>query len=102
MFPNSDITKQFICAQTKAMYLICFGLSVCLTKSLIDKILHNDGYILIFDETLNRELQKKYMDLLIGLWKGSEIQTSYFDSQFMGHAAAVDILKVFESSIKDT
>ncbi len=101
MFPNSYIAKQFTCTQTKAMYLICFGLLVCFKKSLIDKILHSDGYVLMFDETLNRELQKKQMDLLIRLWEQDEIHTRYFNSQFMGHAAAVDILKVFESSIKD-
>ncbi len=48
-----------------------FGLSICFKKSLIDKILqYSDGYVLMFDEILNIELQMKQMDLLIRLWEG--------------------------------
>lgn len=32
------------------------------------------------------------------IWEGQEVQTRYYDSQFMGHATAADMEKVFETS----
>lgn len=62
IFPDSDITRKFICGEKKASYLTCFGIAPHFKSLLKEKVKSSDGYVLLFDESLNHELQKKQMD----------------------------------------
>ena len=57
IFPDSDIAKAMACAETKSMYLACFGIAPHFL-ALLEKKIKGDDYVLLFDESLNRELHK--------------------------------------------
>lgn len=49
------------------------------------------AYVLLFDESMNHELQEKQLDIHVRIWEGDHVQTSYLVSEFLGHAAATDL-----------
>jgi hypothetical protein len=67
MFPDSDLAKTMSCGETKSMYLSCFGIAPYF-KSLVEKTTKTNPYVVMFDESLNKELQKKQIDILIRTW----------------------------------
>jgi hypothetical protein len=60
MFPDGQIAKQFQCRERKAAYICVFGLSEYFLK-LLDRI--KGLYVVMFDESLNKKLQEKQMDI---------------------------------------
>jgi hypothetical protein len=60
MFPDSNIAQSVTISETKSMYLACFGIAPYLTRLLESKVQGTD-FVLMFDESLNKELQKKQM-----------------------------------------
>ena len=65
MFPDSNIARTMSCAETKSMYMTCFGLAPYFSL-LLEKKLKNQPFVLMFDESLNREIQKK-QTLFLGI-----------------------------------
>ena len=57
--------------------------------------------MLLFDESLDHELQKKQMDFHVRIWNYDKVETRYYDSQFLGHASAEDMLEKFHSCKED-
>lgn len=98
MFPDSDIAKSMTFGETKAMYLTCFGIAPYFSQ-LLEKKAKDQPYVLLFDESLNRELQKKQMDILIRIWDDNRVSSRYYKSDFLGHACAVDITTSFETNV---
>ena len=80
MFPESDITKKFTCGEKKASYLSCFGIAPYFKSLLKEKVKSSNGYVLLFDETLNHELQKKQMDFHVRIRNHDKVETHYYDS----------------------
>ncbi|CAM1297534.1 Uncharacterised protein g1835 [Pycnogonum litorale] len=97
MFPDSDIASKFSCGEKKSAYLCVFGLGQHFKDLLLADV--KGPYTVMFDETLNKTSQKKQMDLHIRFWKGTEVVTRYFGSQFLGHATAEDMLTHFSEGI---
>ena len=95
MFPDSDIAKKCTCGEKKASYLTCLGIALYFKSLLKEKIRSADGYVLLFDESLNSELEKKQMDFHVRIWNHNKVETHYYDSQFLGHASAGDMLEKF-------
>ena len=56
------------------------------------------GFVLLFDESLNAELQKKQLDFHIRSWDHDRVVSRYFGSSFMGHASADDLMEKFEET----
>jgi hypothetical protein len=90
MFPDSEVAKNFSCSESKARYMATFGLAPYLLDVLMDKV-KDDYFVLLFDESLNKKVQQKQLDIYLRFWNGNEVQSRYFTSIFMGHARAVDI-----------
>lgn len=88
MFPDSEIVKQFQCAQRKASYLIGFGVVPYLQSQLRDRVKEINDYVVLFDESLNAGLQSKQMDIFVRFWDGNKVSTRYYTSKFVGHALA--------------
>ena len=97
MFPDSDIAKKFTCGEKKASYLTCFGIVPHFKSLLKEKVKSADGYVLLFDESLNHQLQKKQMDFHVRIWNHDKVETRYYGSEFLGHASAEDMLEKFHS-----
>ena len=94
MFPDSEIAKKFTCGEKKASYLV---LGLLHTSRVLKKVKSSDGYVLLFDESLNHELQKKLMDFHVRIWNHDKVETRYYNSEFLGHASAEDMLEKFHS-----
>jgi len=48
-----------------------------------------------YDESLNKVIQESEMDLVLRFWDtcNNKVQVLYWDSMFLGHATAADLLK---------
>ena len=68
MFPDSSIASKFALSETKARYFTSFGLGPYFLDMLKAKARSSDCLVLLFDETLNAELQKKQLDIHVRLW----------------------------------
>jgi hypothetical protein len=101
MFQDSAIAKSMSLGATKTMYLSCFGVAPYLRNLLVDKV-KNESFIMMFDETLNRELQKKQMDYVLRFWSGPTVQSWYLMSDFMGHGATTNIIDSMVSCVDNT
>ncbi|KAL1246701.1 hypothetical protein QQF64_034369 [Cirrhinus molitorella] len=97
MFPDSEIAKSFSCGQTKCAYICAYGLAPHFKSRLTNKLKSgNEDYVLLFDESLNRMTQSKQCDFHVRFWNGDQVQTQFFDTEFMGHARADDLKLAFE------
>ena len=99
MFPDSEVAKNFSCSESKARYMATFGLAPYLLELLMDKV-KDDCFVLLFDESLNKKVQQKQLDIYLRFWNGNEVQSRYFTSIFMGHARAVDIEEDLKKGIE--
>lgn len=88
MFPDSKIAAGFACGESKASYLCKFGLAPYFASELQKKARNSSNYVLLFDETLNHEIQQKEADVYLRFWDSDVVVTRYFDSKFVGHATA--------------
>lgn len=88
MFPESDIAKQFTCGERKAAYLTTFGIAPQFSSLMKAKAKKESEYVLVFDESLNREIKKSQLDMHIRFWDGNQVNSRYLTSFFMGHHTA--------------
>lgn len=92
MFTDSDIARSFACGKDKTAYILGFGIAPHFKKLLINSINDSGPYVLMFDESLNQSVKKKQMDIQVRFWKDDRVTSSYFGSQFLGHARAASAL----------
>ena len=95
MFPGHQVAEKFSCGRTKCGYYINHGLAPHFLKRLMTEVNESPKYVLLFDESLDKMLQKGQMDVLVRYWysqKGIAI-SRYFDSRFMGGANDEHILE---------
>ena len=67
MFPFDETAQKFSMGETKSMYVNVHGIAPYL-QSLQQNHVKKSEYVLLFDETLNQDLQKIQMDILIRNW----------------------------------
>lgn len=91
MFPDSNIASKFSCGDDKAAYLTTFGIAPHFSSLLLSKAKSATDYVLLFDESLNRPLQAKQLDVHVRFWDGEFVMSRYLDSHFLGHAYAADL-----------
>ena len=77
LFPDSEIAKKITCGSDKIAYMVTFGLGPHFQDLLKRRLNSSDGFVLLFDESLNRELNKKQMDIHVRYWYGNQVST-YF------------------------
>ena len=92
MFPDCVIAKNFACGKTKINYLICFGIVPYFREQLLQKIKEEGCLTVSFDKCLNTDFQKEQMDITVHYSHEDRVVTQYFNSQFVGHTAAADLL----------
>ena len=63
MFPGHQVAEKFSCGQTKCGYYINHGLALHFLGRLMTEVNESPKYDLLFDESLNKMLQKGQMDL---------------------------------------
>jgi len=75
MFPDSLIAEKMTMSERKCAYLSTFGLGPHFLTLLRDRVKTTDGFVLMFDESLNEQLQKKQLDILVRFWDGDKVFT---------------------------
>ena len=67
---------------------------------MLEKRLKDSEFVLLFDESLNKELQKKQLDMFVRLWDHDRVSSRYLISDFLGHGFATDLVDSFESKVE--
>ncbi len=98
MFPNHPVADRFALSESKTAYFVNHGLAPYYRNEL-EKRARGNNFVMLFDESLNRDLQKKQMDFYIRLWTEDTVRTHYFDSKFLGHSTSEDMLDACAESI---
>ena len=75
MFPDSTVASRFSCGEKKCAYLSKFGISPYFQSLLLSKVKSANESVLLFDESLNSNLQSKQLDKHIRFWKGSQVSS---------------------------
>ena len=90
-------------ARTKLAYVINFGLAKYFHGILVNEIRQAPFLSVSFDESLNDVFQNCQMDLIIRYWseKKGQVEERYYDSKFLGHPTANNILCSFDDALKD-
>ena len=103
MCPTSLEALDFNMGPSKLKYVINHRLYPHY-KELLDKDIQLSSFLTImFDESLNDVLQKSEMDIHVRYWDESEmlVKVRYYDSRFLGHTTAKDLLNNFNDCLKD-
>lgn len=100
MFKDSAIAKNMSCGETKSMYISCFGIAPYF-QSLLENKVKDKPFVMAFDESLNTYLQKKQLDILLRFWEHDRVESRYYTSDFLGHAAAIDLVKSFAANVEN-
>ena len=99
MFPDSVIAENFKLCETKSQYVLNFALAplsdMVLKRSISES---TPGYVILFDESLNNDLQKKQLDFHVRIWNFTKgiVETRYYTSQYLGKAASADLVNSFK------
>ena len=101
MFHDSEIAQTFQMGRLKLSYVINFGLEPYLRKCLINSINDSPFSSISFDESFNECFKNCQMDLVLRFWDVKRKQTfvRYFDSQFLGHPNAKNLLALLNHSV---
>ena len=72
------------------------GIASYFTQKLVDKNRACECYVASFDESLNEVCQQGQMDINSRYFHQGKVLSQYLDSQFLGHATAIDLLQAFK------
>ena len=100
MFPDSNVAQNFQIASTMASYVTYYGLAPYFKEMLFDELKTASYIVLCFDESYNGVIKKGQLDVLVRYWdvRLNKVNTRYVKSEFMGKAAANDVLAKFEAA----
>lgn len=103
MFNDSEIVSLYSMSLSKYRYLTTFGIGPHFSKMLTDEVKASPAHCILFDESLNDELQKKQLDVQIRYWsdESCKVESRYYNSLFIGHSRANDILLHYTEATKD-
>ena len=101
MFPDCESAKHFVCRERKAAYLAAIGITSHFLSLLKGKVRDQSEYVLLFDESVNSEMQSKQLDVQVRYWNADKVESRYFTSYFLGHADAEKVHDKFESVCAD-
>lgn len=100
MFPDSEIAKSFSCGETKCARLARFGIAPYFKSLLQRDVNQAEAFVLLFDESLNFENQKKQLDVHVRYWQHDQVSTRYFGSEFLGKGDADHLVESFLRNVE--
>lgn len=103
MFPDSSIAQEMQLSSTKAAYLVTYGLAPYYFHKLTDEIQSAKHIVVCFDESFNRVAKLQQMDIAVRIWdvNKNQVMTRYWNSSFLGHSTADDLLEGFQQGLKN-
>ncbi|GFO10721.1 peptidase m20 domain-containing protein 2 [Plakobranchus ocellatus] len=96
MFPDVPIIQKFSCGYTKSSYMMSFGIAPYLRNVLVEQM-RDEPFSLMFDESLNKSLTQKQLDIHVRFWCGDVVESRYFDSKMLGHSTSDDLLEALNT-----
>ena len=99
MFKDSQIAAQYSMGKQKFAYLISYGVAHGFRETLVDTVREKDVYSVLFDEAFNHILQEDQMDIHVRFWLADIVTSSYYNSQFLGHTKAEDLLDALSKAL---
>ena len=100
MFSDSEIAKSFSCGETKCARLARFGIAPYFKLLLQRDVNQAEAFVLLFDESLYFENQKKQLDLHVRYWQHDQVSTRYFGSEFLGKGDADHLVESFLRNVE--
>lgn len=84
MFSDSEIVSLYSMSESKYRYLKTFEIGLHFSKMLTDQVKASPAHCILFDESLNDELQKKQLDVHVRYLseKSCKIESRYYSSLF--------------------
>ena len=103
MFSDSKIAANYLMSESKFRYVTTFGLSPYFTRKLLNDVKQSPAHALLFNESLNEEIQNKQLDVHVRYWSSENcrMESRYLTSLFIGHSRTHDILNHYEEATKD-
>ena len=95
MFPDSNISNHYQMDPDKIRYLVNWSLGSYFKGKLVEDINRFKFLPVGFDERLNQITQTCQMDITVKFWDVHRVQVRYWNSSFMGHTTANDLLQHF-------
>ena len=101
IFPNSKVPSLMELGKTKLMYVCNYGIAPHFKNLLRDEISKSPWYSISFDESLNKVVQESEMNLLVRYWdvNRNSVRCRYWESVFLGHTSAVDLLDSYNTGL---
>lgn len=98
MFHDSKIARNFKLGKTKCSYVLCHGIAPYCNDVLHETLKKTTYLVVLFDESYNSSVKKGQMDMHVRFWndKTQRVTTRYFNSEFLGKAAADDVYNKFD------
>ena len=75
--------------ERKTAYLAVFGIAEHFKKMLISDV--KGPFVILFDESMNKKIQQKQMDLQLRFWKAGEVVTRYLGSKLSRYGGSIHI-----------
>ena len=102
MFAGHEVVEHFSLGKTKSRYTILYGTAPEFKKMLFNDVNQSPFFSISFDESLNSELQMYQMDLTLRFWneKKGQLETKYYDSQFLTRSNSENLYSGLETSMK--
>lgn len=101
MFPDSDIAKQFTCGENAVEYLTVFGIAPYFSSLMKTSAKKESGYVLLFNECLNQEIEKCQLDVHLRFWNENQVTSRYLTSFFTSYCTAEPIYEKVETVCSD-
>lgn len=101
MFPDSDIAKQFTCGENTVEYLTVFGIAPYFSSQMKTSAKKESGYVLLFNECLNQEMEKCQLDIHLRFWNDNQVTSRYLTSFFTSCCTAEPIYEKVETVCSD-
>jgi hypothetical protein len=101
LFPNLKVAEKLSLGRTKASYIINYELAKFFAPQLEDKLKSTESFVICFDDSLNRVVQRGQMDLVVRYFDdaANQVITKCFTSVLLGRATATDLLAKFKEGI---
>ena len=95
MFQDSKIASKMELGKDELKYVVHYGIAPFFAERLKKQDSESEWFALCHDESLNKVIQESEMDLVLRFWDTckNKVQVRYWDSMFLGHASATDLLK---------
>ena len=95
MFPDSKIASKMELGKNKLKYAVNYGIAPFFAERLKKQVDESEWLAVSYYKSLNKVIQECEMDLMLRFWDtcNNKVQVRYWDSMFLGHATAADLMK---------